>query len=84
MISERDVLWRHSIASAKDRDFNILGCLNGNLGNPDAYAKRISEQVERQAFNIGLDHKFKTNGEFDPGSERTLAAWIRHASRARK
>ena len=22
-------------------------------------------------------------GEFDPGSERTLAAWIRHASRAR-
>ena len=24
------------------------------------------------------------NGEFDPGSERTLAAWIRHASRARK
>ena len=21
-------------------------------------------------------------GEFDPGSERTLAAWIRHASRA--
>jgi len=21
---------------------------------------------------------------FDPGSERTLAAWIRHASRARK
>ena len=23
------------------------------------------------------------NGEFDSGSERTLAAWIRHASRAR-
>jgi hypothetical protein len=23
------------------------------------------------------------NGEFDPGSERTLAAWIRHASRTR-
>ena len=23
-------------------------------------------------------------GEFDPGSERTLAAWIRHASRTRK
>ena len=23
------------------------------------------------------------DGEFDPGSERTLAAWIRHASRAR-
>ena len=26
------------------------------------------------------DKKF-SNGEFDPGSERTLAAWIRHASR---
>ena len=24
------------------------------------------------------------NGEFDPGSERTLAAWIRHASRTGK
>ena len=24
------------------------------------------------------------NGEFDSGSERTLAAWIRHASRTRK
>ena len=23
------------------------------------------------------------NGEFDPGSGRTLAAWIRHASRTR-
>ena len=27
---------------------------------------------------------FFDNGEFDPGSERTLAAWIRHASRTRK
>jgi hypothetical protein len=24
------------------------------------------------------------NGEFDPGSERTLAACLRHASRGRK
>ena len=29
---------------------------------------------------IGLIFKI-FNGEFDPGSERTLAAWIRHASR---
>jgi hypothetical protein len=27
---------------------------------------------------------FFYHGEFDPGSERTLAAWIRHASRTRK
>ena len=34
---------------------------------------------------IELGSRFKLyNGEFDPGSERTLAAWIRHASRTRK
>ncbi len=31
-----------------------------------------------------LDLQSLNYGEFDPGSERTLAAWIRHASRARK
>ena len=25
--------------------------------------------------------RYSSYGEFDPGSERTLAAWIRHASR---
>ena len=34
----------------------------------------FGEQTERQAFY----------GEFDPGSERTLAACLTHASRARK
>ena len=30
------------------------------------------------AADKGVKHFY---GEFDPGSERTLAAWIRHASR---
>ncbi len=30
-----------------------------------------------------LDKSVEINGEFDSGSERTLAAWIRHASRTR-
>ena len=34
----------------------------------------IMEQKHENALEIML-------GEFDPGSERTLAAWIRHASR---
>ena len=35
--------------------------------------------------NFRFPHGSRTvfNGEFDSGSERTLAAWIRHASRAR-
>ena len=32
---------------------------------------------------FGLDAQIFLFGEFDSGSERTLAAWIRHASRAR-
>ena len=32
-----------------------------------------------------MSHSLRDDhGEFDPGSERTLAAWIRHASRTRK
>ena len=32
----------------------------------------------------GVNSQFNTLEEFDPGSERTLAAGLRHASRARK
>ena len=38
-----------------------------------------------QFRSAGLDYRIQANvffnGEFDSGSERTLAAWIRHASR---
>jgi hypothetical protein len=39
----------------------------------------ISEKNRKFPVNLNIN-----NGEFDPGSERTLAAWIRHASRTRK
>src|SRR6266436_4913828 len=48
--------------------------------------------VVEQSQHVPLTRDFKLspqprgnvfNGEFDSGSERTLAAWIRHASRAR-
>jgi hypothetical protein len=38
------------------------------------------QKSDRKLFRQLPDHVF--NGEFDSGSERTLAAWIRHASRA--
>ena len=39
---------------------------------------------ESQITNFRFPHGNRVvfNGEFDSGSERTLAAWIRHASRA--
>ena len=46
------------------------------------YATNI-ESVIDSVFRVGLEsRKVIFDGEFDSGSERTLAAWIRHASRA--
>ena len=39
----------------------------------------LSEFGRRPFSRVGVPQTF--NGEFDSGSERTLAAWIRHASR---
>ena len=42
-------------------------------------------EVERRSLienrSGGIELHLFFNGEFDSGSERTLAAWIRHASR---
>ena len=40
--------------------------------------ERVTLSVKKTAAARLLDFLI---GEFDPGSERTLAAWIRHASR---
>ena len=40
--------------------------------------ERVTLSVKKTAALVLLDFLI---GEFDPGSERTLAAWIRHASR---
>ena len=36
---------------------------------------------EKKITNCKVSDEKNFFGEFDPGSERTLAAWIRHASR---
>ena len=50
--------------------------------------KKFSCENRPKALRHKIDLVFPTKswtnflyGEFDPGSERTLAAWIRHASR---
>lgn len=50
-------------------------------------SKEVTESESWKLNKINNIERFKRsllnniNGEFDPGSERTLAAWIRHASR---
>ena len=44
------------------------------------YAKRNNYFGSSLQFSQNLNYFY---GEFDSGSERTLAAWIRHASRTR-
>ena len=57
---------------------------------PNKYIRTLSRMYVAFVRLSGIKHHsvkrmvFKFDGEFDPGSERTLAAWIRHASRARK
>jgi hypothetical protein len=42
---------------------------------------RANEPSFKNSIRNRINHLY-FDGEFDPGSERTLAAWIRHASRA--
>ena len=58
----------------KDLDRTNPGCSQEDSG---------SESQDLQAFGFPHGDRVVFNGEFDSGSERTLAAWIRHASRAR-
>ena len=56
------------------------------IGFTDAQGRGVSRLHGRSILAIALnsdqaDQNFY--GEFDSGSERTLAAWIRHASRTR-
>ena len=54
------------------------GAINCNF-EPEWFWDVTSEKNRKFPVNYIIN-----NGEFDPGSERTLAAWIRHASRTRK
>ena len=48
-----------------------------------ATTEEAGMKVRSQTFGFPHGDRVVFNGEFDSGSERTLAAWIRHASRAR-
>ena len=55
------------------------GSSEEDLGNEG----QIGPASRRDYFKLSPQPRgYVFNGEFDSGSERTLAAWIRHASRA--
>ncbi len=60
-----------------------VGCFGGRRTRTFSYAdERLSHRLRkyRMAGNRRAISRIKSE-EFDPGSERTLAAWLRHASR---
>jgi dethiobiotin synthetase len=59
------------------------GCLTLDDVNPFYFDRPLAPAAAGRgqvSLTVALR---KINGEFDSGSERTLAAWIRHASRTR-
>ena len=70
------------------KDVNILSCRHNrevagvfdSEGTEGRQRRRWTRQEDRKAS--GLRAKSIHDGEFDPGSERTLAARLKHASRA--
>src|SRR5437763_10179625 len=70
-----DFLWKKKIT-----DRTNPGCSKEDSGNESQIISRFTAGFSNFRFSHGNRYVF--NGEFDSGSERTLAAWIRHASRA--
>ncbi len=65
---------------------NWIVCLRSDVG-PKGERKLDLARHKRRAKSGGLSHRLMQQdltGEFDPGSERTLAARLTHASRTRK
>ena len=60
--------------------FIALSQLNSYIESAEFLFHFLSETIVLLVFWSELKH-FKLIGEFDSGSERTLAAWFRHASR---
>jgi hypothetical protein len=58
----------------------------GTLGEPArAFSEEGGPQIKSEIVAVfGLTTSPDKTGEFDPGSERTLAARLTHASRTRK
>ena len=66
-----------------DRDSEPLGSGRHGERSPGDRGGRGLANANKQEQLPCCSNIFD-NGEFDPGSERTLAAWIRHASRTGK
>ena len=66
----------NSLCSVKGQFFDPSGAHWAWDGKKDQQDEAGGRKAHRGVRSICY-------GEFDPGSERTLAAWIRHASRAR-
>ena len=69
-----DFLWKKKITDRTNP---------GLLGRAIQVMKVRSFPLTREFKLSPQPRGYVFNGEFDSGSERTLAAWIRHASRAR-
>src|SRR5438874_13279500 len=72
------VICRFSLEK-KITDRTNPGCSKEDSGNE---SQIIPASRRDSNFRFSHGNRFVFNGEFDSGSERTLAAWIRHASRA--
>ena len=71
---------------AEDEKLRNLSKKLVNSKSNDRTTKReakASETMSRLNILRDVDHKLSDNGEFDPGSGRTLAACFIHASRTR-
>ena len=71
---------------AEDEKLRNLSKKLVNSKSNDRTTKREAKASDiNESINIrkDVDHKLSDNGEFDPGSGRTLAACFIHASRTR-
>ena len=67
----------------RGRDACCVGMRRRSHGARARWGSRAGDMARMCEEHIGpaISLKKRYNGEFDSGSERTLAAWIRHASR---
>ena len=67
-----DFLWKQRLKIGQ-----TLDARKSSSGNES----QIAPPWRGSNFRFSHGNRYVFNGEFDSGSERTLAAWIRHASR---
>jgi hypothetical protein len=79
-----DLLWNQRFRSDKRQLLPKSDGHKPSLRTKSSWAMKVRSVPLKWDFKLPRrDSGVVFNGEFDSGSERTLAAWIRHASRAR-